>query len=550
MKTNLFFIIIYLVISINAVADNDSQVLVPSDIKCNTNNQCSLSNPDQEVHLIATQPQLSEGPLKLDTVTKLTLVNSYTIQWQSLQAEVTKATHQYQRSFFDPTTTATIKNYQYRPYGYQGSTDTDNQSLTLGVEQRFRNGISTNFSVSVYRDVPMESNTRKVNMNSSAIKFSLIVPLLKGFGYTSANALETSAQYNADAAIQNYYNAISQTILNSVKAYWDYKAAVENLKTYQISQQRILGWTEFIRKVSQANTAKFAPQLARLQAFLAEKERQVISATDWVNQTKYTLGISMGITPDQVNKIGEPVDGQLNDFPMNFSIDKEYATQKWVAIALEKRFNLQAAKLTEQAAAAMLAKARQDILPKVDLELSTGQSNLNYANNAYNNYTMRTHDLNDNHGAEATISLNFSYPLGNNNAQSVLNSAIATHQQNLIWVNEVMRNTRLEVIQSIGSLINNLRTVVKTQEVVTNGYEPALAEYEKSQPNLVTEPNALFTLMDIEKDLVVATINRNLAVLELAKMIVTLRHQTGVLIEVDPSTNIASLKNVTKLPDL
>jgi len=106
------------------------------------------------------------------------------------------------------------------------------------------------------------------------------------------------------------------------------------------------------------------------------------------------------------------------------------------------------------------------------------------------------------------------------------------------------------VVQSVSTLLSSLRNVEKTQEVVTKGYEPALEEYKKSQPSLVTEPNALFNLMDIEKDLVAATIYRNQAVLELAKIIATLRHQTGELIEVEPSTNVASLKNITMLPDL
>jgi len=505
----------------------------------------------QDSSQVVPPPQLLGGPLKLDTMAKLTLVNSSFIQSQSLQVEMSKSTLQYQKSTFDLSTTATLRGAQNRPYAYQGTTDADNQGLTLGLEQQFRSGVYSSFSVNLLRDVPTNNNPRTVNLNTSSVRFSVSVPLLKGCGYTSAAANETAAQHTSDAAVQSYYNAISKTLLAAIKAYWDYKAAVENLKTYQISQRRVLEWTEEANKGFKitGKAPQFAPQIARLQAFLSDKERQVISATDWVNQTKYTLGTTMGITPDQVANIGEPIDGKISDFPMTVSFDQEHATQKWVASALEKRFDLQAAKLAEQAGTVMLAKARQDILPQLDLKLDTGRTAFKYGN-SFDNYTESLSEPGDSRGTDLSVSLNFKYLLGNNYAQSSLSSANLSHQQSLIQLNEVIRTVRLEVVQSVSTLLSSLRTVEKTQEVVTKGYEPALEEYKKSQPSLVTEPNALFNLMDIEKDLVAATIYRNQAVLELAKIIATLRHQTGELIEVEPSTNVASLKNITMLPDL
>lgn len=505
----------------------------------------------QDSSQVVPPPQLLGGPLKLDTVAKLTLVNSSFIQSQSLQVEQSKSTLQYQKSTFDLTTTANLRGTQNRHYyyPYYPPNDTDNQGLTLSLEQQFRSGIHSSFSVNLLRDIPI-NNPRIPNTNTSTVRFTVNVPLLKGRGYTSAAATETAAQHTSDAAVQSYYNAISQTLLTAIQAYWDYKAAVVNLETYQISQRRVLDWTEEANKGFKmtGKAPQFAPQIARLQAFLSDKERLVINATNGVNQTKYTLGITMGITPDQVAKIGEPIDGKISDFPMTASFDQEHATQKWVASALEKRFDLQAAKLTEQAGTVMLAKARQDILPQLDLKLDTGRTGTKYGN-SFDNYTESSGEHGNSRGTDLSVSLNFTYPLGNNYAQSSLSSANATHQQYLIQLNDAIRTVRLEVVQSVSTLLSNLRTVEKAQEVVTQ-YETVLEEYKKSQPSLVTEPNALFNLMDIEKDLVTTTIARNQAVLELAKIIATLRHQTGVLIDVDLSTNIASLKDIKKLPEL
>jgi outer membrane protein TolC len=394
----------------------------------------------------------------------------------------------------------------------------------------------------------MNNNQRTVNMNTSTIRFSVYVPLLKGRGYTSAAAAETAAQHTSDAALQSYYNAISQTLLSAIKAYWDYKAAVENLKTYQSSQQRALEWTAEANQSSASKSPQLAAQLSHLQAFLSDKERQVMTAMNWVNQTKYALGTTMGISPDQVVKIGEPVDGKISDFPMTVPFEPESAKPKWVTTALEKRFDLQAAKLTEQAGTVMLAKARQDVLPRLDLELNNGRTGFNYGNGFDYNIESLS-EPGDSRGTDLSVSLNFSYALGNNSAQSLLGSANATHQQNVTQLEETLRNVRLEIGESVNTLISNLRIVEKTQEIVTKGYEPALADFKKSQPNWMTEPNALFNLMNLETDLVNATINRNMAVLELAKIIATLRHQTGVLIDVNTTTNVASLKDITKLPE-
>ncbi len=504
-------------------------------------------------------PQLAGGPLGLDNVARFTLENSAAIKLQTFSTDMALSAYEIQSGFFDINTSAGLSGIQGRPRDFYlpGQEDMDTQMLTLGASKLFRTGITSNLSVSVRRDDHRMTRTnRPPTQNISTLTFTVNVPLLKGRGYTSAAAEETAAQLSSQAAVQAYYNKISDTLAAAISAYWDYKAATETLKAMQASQQRVLSWVEEAKKGAEATGnakalyQKFAPQMSRLGAFLSDQEHKVSEATEQVNQTKVALALAIGLSPDQVGKIGEPAE----EFPRDWSsitarFDKGRAMQKWIASGLEKRFDLQAAKLAEQAAATKLAKARQDVLPKLDLGLTAGRGGIELGDSFSQYKDSLSPPTTDKRGTDLTVALNLAYPLGNRVAKGQLGVATATHQQSLLQYNEALRGARLQITMSIGSLANGLQSVEKARQAVA-GYEPALEKYKSGQNSIVSDPSVIFNLIDIEKDLI-DSINKYVkSLLDLAKIIVKLRHQTGVLIDVEPSTGEATLTNITALPEL
>lgn len=504
-------------------------------------------------------PQLGGGPLRLDNVARFTLENSAAIKLQTFATDTAMAAYEIQSGFFDINTTAGVSGIRGRPRDFYlpGQEDMDTQMLTLGASKLFRTGITSNLSVSVRRDDHRVTRTnRPLTQNISTLTFTVNVPLLKGRGYTSAAAEETAAQLSSEAAVQAYYNKISDTLAIAISAYWDYKAAVETLKAMQDSQRRVLGWVDEAKKGAEATGnakaiyQKFAPQVSRLEAFLSDQERKVSEATEQVNQTKVTLALAIGLSPDQVGKIGEPSD----EFPRNWGeiatrFDKGRAMQKWIAGGLEKRFDLQAAKLAEQAAATKLAKARQDVLPKLDLGLTTGRAGIEVGDSFSQYKDSLSPPTADKRGTDLTVALNLAYPLGNHVAKGQLGVATAAHQQSLLQYNEALRGARLQIAMSIGSLANGLQSVEKARQAV-EGYQPALEKYKGGQNGIMSDPVIIFNLIDIEKDQVDAIGNYVKSLLDLAKTLIKLRHQTGVLIDVNPATGEATLTNITALPEL
>lgn len=294
---------------------------------------------------------------------------------------------------------------------------------------------------------------------------------------------------------------------------------------------------------------KFSSQISRLKAYLSNQERKVSDAASLVTQTKMALAVAMGIPSDQMKKIGEPAEV----FPTNWgdvakNFDQDRAMQKWIADALEKRFDLHAAKLNEQAAATQLAKARQDLLPQLDLGLNAGRTG--YENGSgFSKYTAPLTASGESRGTNLGITLNLSYALGNDTAQGLLGIAAASHQQSLLDLNELTRNVNIEVATSVEILANSLQAVEQARQSVL-GYQPALDKYKSGQQSLVSDPAVLFNLMDLEKDLVEAMVSHIQSLLDLAKTVVTVRYKTGSLIEVNPTTNEATLKNISSLPEL
>jgi outer membrane protein TolC len=486
-------------------------------------------------------------------VATFTLTNAAAIKLQTFATDIALSAYEIQSGFFDINTSAGVSGIQGRPRDFYlpGQEDMDSQVLTLGASKLFRTGISSNLSVTVRRDDHRATRgvgpgSRPLTQNISTVTFTVNVPLLKGRGYTSAAAEETAAQLSSEAAVQAYYNKISDTLKAAISAYWDYKATTETLKALQGSQQRILGWVDEAKKGAEATGnakavyQKFAPQISRLDAFLADQEHKVSEATEQVNQAKVALALAMGTTPDQVGKIGEPAE----EFPRDWSkiaarFDKGRAMQKWIAGGLEKRFDLQAAKLSEQAAATKLAKARQDVLPKLDLGLTAGRGAIEVGDSFSKFKDSLSPPTADKRGGDLTVALNLAYPLGNHVAKGQLGVATATHQQSLLQFNEALRGARLQIAMSIGSLANGLQSVEKARQAVA-GYEPALEKYKGGQ-GIVSDPVIIFNLIDLEKDLVDAITRYIKSLLDLAKTLVSLRHQTGILIDVNPTTGEATL---------
>lgn len=473
---------------------------------------------------------LSGGPLSLQQTALITLKNSPNIIMGKLGVQSARAGAQMASGEFDIYVSVAGSGNENRPiFG----TDTDTQDLNFALNKGFRTGISTTVSAGITRIDDRLSPVDTTNV--SHLNLNITIPLLKGRGYISAAAGETSARLQSQAAELNFYHNISNLLLNSINAYWDYKAAIENLKVQQKSEQRTQNWVDASVegiKLRYGDVNAFfkshEAETSRVRGYLADKRRNTAAAIEQVNSTRGALAVVMGIPSEQVPNIGEPSEGFAGDWSETLArLEQQPMQDKWVTKALEKRLDIRAAKLKQEASAVKLAKARQDVLPQLDFGLNAGRNAIELGD-GYNRYVDALSS--DTRGTDVGVSLTFVYPLGNNLAKGQRDLANATHNINVITTNDLMRTISVQVGVDAGALMRRLKEAVEALQAVKL-YGIALEKsYSKSRDSLLDDPNTIFNLMDLDEKLTEASNNLVNSLQELAKAIAKLRFQTGTLL--------------------
>jgi len=504
------------------------------------------SGPTEQFNNLTT---LSGGPLGLQQVALITLKNSPTIEQGKLGVYSARAGARMASGAFDIGTSVLGSANENRPaFGF----DQDTQDLTFGLNKGFRTGIRTNVSAGISR-IDNRVSPQDTN-NISNLNLSITIPLLKGRGYVSAAAGEKSAQLQSQAAELNFYHGISKILLASTNAYWDYKAAIENLKVQENSEKMVQEWTNAAAdaiksRYGEAALKKFQAEKNRIDGYLSDKRRNTIAAKDRVGSTKGALGVIMGIQPADVANIGEPSQNFSSEWgDILAKLEQQHILNKWVATAIENRLDIQAAKLNQEASAVQLAKARQDVLPQLNFGLHAGRNAIELGD-GYNRYVDALNS--DIRGTDAGATLTFSYPLGNNFAEGQRDLANATHSLSVINTNDLIRTIPVLIGIDAGGLKARLKEAVAAKKSVEN-YESSLrGRYNSMRNRFFEDPNAFFNLMDTEEKLTEASNNLVNSLLGLAKAIAKLRFQTGtIFIGGSMDTYELELGELSEIPSL
>lgn len=515
--------------------------------------------------------QVSGKTLSLLEAVKIALSSSPTILTQKLATDSAAAAVRMEKGAFDPNAytaastgrvSSPVTSYDRQVYEGLAFLSRGEATWVAGISKNTRYGISGDFSVMVYRKDPINYDQDYITTsNNSLVNFKLNIPLLQGRGTTSAAAGERSAQLNYEASTLELRHAIAVTVYQAIAAYWDYKTAVESLKAYQASEARVKGWLD-TTEAHLKQTGKLEEiekqhqgEISSLIAYEADRKSATIAAREQLKQAQDNLALALGIPFDQFAKIGLPND----EFPKNVS-DKQLndltLINRWSTLALDGRLDLQAAKLRQQAAQVLLAKARRDVLPKLDLQLAAGYQGLSEGADFDRFPKSLTEQI---YGPNTSVGLNFMYPIGNNTARGMLDQAQANYQQTVIQTNELARNIKSQINLNIAALQRRTAEANMTKKAV-EFYQPSLDGLRKqAEMNVIAQTNGksapatpnleiLMGLTDIEDKLTTATNQHLLAQAELAKAIAATRLNTGLLISLQHDENQVNVSELITLP--
>lgn len=402
------------------------------------------------------------------------------------------------------------------PLLHNSETVSDNEfKVNAGLTKLFRNGLSAGPFLGVTSDT--EEN-RLTDSSDAFLGFFVNVPLFRNLGQDSQyTTLEKAARIETQVARLNLEFTISSQILTMLNEYWALRSAQDAVKVAQINEidgKKLVGLTEALVQGYVVPSIQIDQAKANLEQFSTQKT----AARQAQSRASQTLALTIGFDPLEL--FDEPV--AVDDFPSpdQTKIDND-AVRDLVHLALERRADLQAAKLSTQAAEILVQGARNQTLPQVDFAIGAGGISDGTANNEIGD-TDRTNQLGVGIGASVTID----WPMFNNTAKGMLLQQLATLGQSRADERLTESQVASEVILAAKGLLNARKALIETAQAVKNQRKSLSAQQEMftmGMTSLVEVITTQTSLSAIEMDLVEAKEGY-------ANAVAQMRYATGTLL--------------------
>ncbi|MFZ4745170.1 MAG: TolC family protein, partial [Limnohabitans sp.] len=310
-------------------------------------------------------------------------------------------------------------------YNLSDTTTTQAEATKL-----FTNGLQANvvaaYTTSMSNLFPVSSTPRQ---SVGALTFQLRVPMLRNSGSAAAAPLR-AAELEALAARGDLEFAVSNIVLSSALAYWDYLSKTQRLAIARSSEKRGQEALDELRKLIAADEL---PQAEINLALASQNDRRGarITAEQALLESRRTLGRALGFSAEATTGIGELVDG----FPgySGVNTDAVARSEALIARALEMRSDLTALRQRHEAAQILFDATRKNELPQLDLILGVTQSGLAEGKSPAEFGPA----FGQNFGQGYSGKLVFQMPLGNNGARGSIRQQAAQVEAQRIRINEL-----------------------------------------------------------------------------------------------------------------
>lgn len=305
---------------------------------------------------------------------------------------------------------------------------------------------------------------------------SLNQPLLRGFGLYFTQLNIRIAETATDAAIEQYRANVANFITQVIQAYWDVVRLTEQLGVLQSS-------LELARQTVRDNKIRVdvgvLPPVAikESEAEAARREEEVIVATNALGQARRRLRQIVYMPTGEPNELPRPVEPV--DVPVVSRVVADY--EQSLAIALEKRHEIIAARLALQSNELNVALNKNQLLPRFDLYGAYGINSLSGDpkpvvdpadpgdpgmvifspfGGTYGDALGRMFE-GDTYYYQAGVRIEI--PIGNAAAKSAYTQSKIQEQQALYSYRQTVSDVALEVGQAVGDVISNLQRITATR---------------------------------------------------------------------------------------
>lgn len=504
-----------------------------------------------------SQAQAYDGRL-IDAV-RITLERQSSIAISRQEVAVADGSVLSAQAAFDPVVTAGVGWQRTRtplseaypvssltpPFTPISTLSADSSSYDLAFAKKLRSGVTVNTAMRVNQVSDNYSNFNAPGHANVTLNFT--VPLSRGRGEQVATAYERAAQFRRDAVQKDSQHAVATAVTTTVLAYWNYLAAQQTLGIVQTAESRAQKLLNDARKLA---SAQLVPQLdvRKFESRLPSQVAQRIGAEQAVVRARTDLGLAMGLSSAEAAAMPPPSDSfQLVECCEGLTYGKLHdAVARLVDAAREGRADLQSVRNNLRANEALLLAARDTHKPQLDLVIGVG----------YNGMTERAvggstppalSALGSNlRGGNAFIGLNYQFPVNNQAARGLVQQQVAAQEQVQLQKRALEDRVTSSVETGLSSLLGaaeQLRQAQTATRIQTEVFEGEMKKYLYG----------LSTLLDLftnESQLVTSQLSLIETQRTLASAMISLRFETGTLL--NPDTEMQTLDNarLVKLPNL
>jgi len=410
----------------------------------------------------------------------------------------------------------------------------DSATAHLDVEHLFRNGIF----VSPYADFNYNASNY-VGKNDwdpalggsgfppayrGEVGFDVVLPILRGRGSAEVASNEKAATVDAEAARLLTIHQQSQSVLSTTIAYWQLRAALENVDVAKRSvdlQGDLLNYTRQLIKAKE----KARADEARVLASHSDSEARLESAERQVSEARINLARVMGIA------LADPALAPLPSDPFPRPPDTMSKDDAAVAqLAREspgRRLDYLASKKLEEAGRILVRGAELNARRLLNVDGRVWGTSIGEENPDFGSWVFRS----------ARGGLTLEVPFGNDERQGRVAQNRASLKQNVIQSADVERTTILNVARLAQALRLSADRLTKAERAVTQYDQTIVDERAKLRAGDSTLIDTILT----EQQTTSARAARVAALEDYAETLARLRFEAGLLVrESQGAGNVAS----------
>jgi outer membrane protein TolC len=359
------------------------------------------------------------------------------------------------------------------------------------------------------------------------------LPLMRGAGSDATGALERSAAIEEEASRALLRHAASTSVLRTVLAYWDVRAAGELVGVTQASverQEQIVEATE--RLINDGELP--AVEIARVEASRARARARLEDARRQLHEARVNLATVIGLaTNASASSIPDAKDGfpAIPDRPLrsgDFSSLMELAETRRQDVVAARRF--------EDSGRVLLRRAETDLRAQLDLvggvwttALGEGQFD-----DAVDRWV----------GPSFKLGLEYEKPLANNVFRGRFAQRRAELREQMIEASDLERTIRLRIVRLLESLAIAAERVREAEQAVRYYEETIEAELSRFRDGASTLIDTILT-EDQQTSALSELVRSRQA---FAKLLAQLRFETATLVEHGADESMVSREDLLSLP--